>query len=45
MSQVIFPDVRLESGPANVEAWIESVTTDRGVHYVFIERKLGKRPH
>ena len=45
ISQVIFPNVRLERGPAEVQAWLESGPTNRGVHYVLIERKLGKRPY
>ena len=44
-SQVIFPEVRLQRGPGQIEAWIEAGATNRGVHYVFIERKLGERPH
>ena len=40
-----FHDIRLTPGPANVEARLEGDGTNRGIHYVLIERKLGKRPH
>jgi arylsulfatase A-like enzyme len=45
MKDCEFKDVRLKQGPGRIEAWIQSGSMKRGVHYVFVSRELGKEPH
>ena len=39
-----FPDVPLQRGPARLEASLQVGGTNHGVHYVFLEHRLGKVP-
>jgi hypothetical protein len=44
-TRIQFKNVNLKRGPAKIEAWVQNETRRSGVHYVIVERKVGKGPH
>lgn len=42
--QARFSDLPLQRGTARLQAWLQVGGTNRGVHYVFVGRRLGKAP-